>query len=134
MPTQRLTTADLHWAAGFIEGEGSFSRGGSGITMGANQVQKEPLEKLQRLFGGCLHLNAPKRPTHQPCWQWTLGSRAAAATMMTLYILMSTRRRQQIEKRLLTWRLTSSRPSRKYRGIRYVPLMYSDRSKAALTC
>jgi len=132
MFTQRLTTADLHWAAGFIEGEGSFSRGGSGITLAVNQVQKEPLEKLQRMFGGSFSLSVPKRANQSPCWTWALSSRAAAAVMMTLYVLMSTRRKQQIEKQLLSWRQTRSRPSRKYHGVRYLPLIYADRSKGAL--
>jgi len=132
--TQRLTTADLHWTAGFLEGEGSFGRGGSGLTMQASQVQKEPLEKLHRLFGGDLHLQKDKRHNHSDCWYWTLSSRAAAATMMTLYTLMSIRRKQQIEQRLSSWKRHSSQPSRKYRGIRYVPLRYADRSKEALTC
>jgi hypothetical protein len=123
MSAQRLTTTDLHWAAGFLEGEGSFGNGGAGIGMNASQVQKEPLEKLQRLFGGNLHLDntSIKHPNHQNCWHWTLVGRAGAAIMMTLYVLMSTRRKQQIEKYLTVWKATKSRPGRKYRGVRYLP-------------
>ena len=44
---------DLYWSAGFLEGEGAFMKNGTGgIVVTASQVQKEPLDRLYKLFGG----------------------------------------------------------------------------------
>lgn len=88
---------DLHWAAGFIEGEGSFDyHNGCRITVG--QMQLEPLNKLQQLFGGGVYLCGKRQ-----IGQWSL-SRQAPGLMMTIFPLMSTRRKAQIAKVLFRWR------------------------------
>lgn len=47
---------DLAWAAGFLEGEGSFCiRSNGRWFLGAGQVDREPLERLQALFGGNIY-------------------------------------------------------------------------------
>lgn len=55
-----VSTLQLAWAAGFIEGEGSFSN-----TVTAAQVQKEPIERLHALFGGRIYQRQNKRLQHQ---------------------------------------------------------------------
>jgi len=99
------TTADLHWAAGFLEGEGNFhvsnNRDQSWSAMvRAVQAQREPLEKLQRLFGGNVRLKSAQRPHRQAIWIWAVSGTRARGVMMTLYGLMSTRRREQIRSAL----------------------------------
>lgn len=95
-----ISTLHLSWAAGFIEGEGSFS--GGKVT--AAQVQKEPVERLQAMLGGKLSHRQPKGHGAQPIWIWSLTARRSIEVMMTLYVLMSPRRQQQIEVCLAVWK------------------------------
>src|SRR3990167_4926258 len=67
---------DLHWAAGFIEGEGSFMKHGNSVTVCAAQVQLEPLERLQQFFGGRLTFRRDDA-LRRPCHGWQVhGARA----------------------------------------------------------
>lgn len=106
-PTPRM----LEWAAGFLEGEGSFHFSKyKHLSVSAAQVQKEPLERLQAMFGGSIYGKQPKNPNHSYFWKWsTIGSRAAGICM-TLYSLMSPKRKGQIKETLEGWKIT--RPSR----------------------
>lgn len=90
---------DLEWSAGFLEGEGSFIESNSACRVTAPQMQRAPLERLHGLFGGSL---TQRRDTHLHVWQ--LSGVAAAGLMMTLYGLMSPRRRGQIFTALSRWR------------------------------
>lgn len=95
---------DLEWAAGFLEGEGSFGLtsptryGTRGQRVSCRQVQKEPVLKLQFLFGGSLCLVTPltNKLSVRPIWDWTAYGKRARGLMMTLYSLMSEQRKHQI--------------------------------------
>jgi hypothetical protein len=120
-----LNLNDLYWAAGFIEGEGTFTHGGSfGVV--ASQVQLWPLERLQTLFGGSISTNGrPPRSHHQQCHVWYLHGYKAAGLAMTLWMLMSPRRRQQIERALKKWskqKIANGMRTRCPRGHSYRPL------------
>ena len=110
-----ITTPQLHWAAGFLEGEGcfTFSRAprkvgayeNYSMAISAAQVQREPLDRLVSYFGGSLRTYRHKnRPQDQPYWYWHVGSAKAASIMMTLYALMSPKRREAIKNALRVWR------------------------------
>lgn len=102
-----IDTRELYWAAGFLEGEGSFTRGirSRSVAVEASQVQLVPLERLRTLFGGYLNLrNRSGKRRRQPFYVWLLRSRKAVGLMMTLYALMSPRRKQQILHALSWWR------------------------------
>lgn len=94
----KATPRLIEWAAGFLEGEGSFSGGGThGYgRVSAPQVQRWPLEQLQKLFGGTIADYREKRNTYH--W-WVTGSRARGV-MMTLYSLVSPKRQEQIRAAL----------------------------------
>lgn len=97
---------ELYWAAGFIEGEGCFGgRVGRGsVRVSVGQVQRAPLERLQIILGG--HVWGPKfskQPNRQPAWVWQISGPAAVGVMMTLYALMSPRRKEQIRATLYWW-------------------------------
>lgn len=103
--TKSPTSCELHWAAGFLEGEG-YCSGWSGSTYyGAGQVQREPLERLQSIFGGSLTLE-PERQQHpngirsKPMYRWRVAGARARGVMMTLYSLFSPRRKSQIRRTL----------------------------------
>ena len=104
-----METKDVYWAAAFIEGEGNFhaARNYSGdIQVGANQVQKWPLDKLQQLFGGNFRrrLHSKKNPNWSDQWTWAVTGTRAVGVMMTLYCLMSPRRQEQIKVALDRWK------------------------------
>lgn len=102
--TRSPTDRDLAWAAGFLEGEGCFSKnvGRSVSAVGnarvhAGQVQREPLERLLEIFGGSL--SKPRwdgKLNHQPVYVWSVTGMRARGVMMTLYLFMSPLKKDQI--------------------------------------
>ena len=88
-PTEHPTMIDIGWAAGFLEGEGSFRGSKQERSARVQGVQKDPetLFRLQRLFGGSIHKN------RQAIHVWHLCGARAAGLMMTLYPLLSERRK-----------------------------------------
>jgi len=94
------TTKDLHWAAGFLEGEGCFYSKGNSSVIKASQNEIEPLTKLQHLFGGSIKkLTAPKCKQGF-IWIWSTYGPRATGIMMTLYSILSYRRKLSIVKSL----------------------------------
>jgi hypothetical protein len=94
---------DLAWAAGFLEGEGSFFRQSRGdIVVKATQVDRESLDRLSKLFAGSVTYDSRVRDrgTRQPQWQWRLDGRRAVELMFILFPLMTERRQEQITKAL----------------------------------
>lgn len=99
------TIRDLEWAAGFLEGEGCFTKANrSSQTAWAKQVNDEPVLRLLDMFGGSLtqhdYPSNEKWKDAQPIWRWAVYGCRARGVMMTLYKLMSTRRREQIRHAL----------------------------------
>lgn len=94
---QLPTTADLNWAAGFLEGEASFSKG----RIHVSQVNPQPLIKLLRLFGGT-RTSPRQRAAGKPIGDWRASGSRARGVMMTLYHLMSAVRQAQIRNALRT--------------------------------
>ena len=102
-----MNAKQLGWIAGFLEGEGYFGIGDggrSGATVRVTQVQREPLERLQDLLGGSVKPRLPK-PPHSPAHVWTLCGKHAVGLMMTIYGMMSPRRKDKIKKVLDCWRV-----------------------------
>ena len=103
-----MEVKDLYWAAGFLEGEGYFSRGGSRKTspvVTASQVTLEPLIHMVKIFGG--KINGPYKSQHsrgQPFFRWNAGASLAVGVMMTLYCLLSEKRQKAIRYGLEGWR------------------------------
>lgn len=110
------TTQDLAWVAGFLEGEGSFfvNRQNKKRSDGtpyvyeswivkASQVNREPLERLQQMFGGSLCvMGGPSRarynPNRRPAWQWVLSGSNAKLLTGLLMPQMSSERRIQMAR------------------------------------
>ena len=55
-----MNVNDLHWAAGFIDGEGCFCRCGRTISASAVQVDKWHIDKLYNFFGGNINILSRK--------------------------------------------------------------------------
>ena len=108
--TTKPTVRDLAWAAGFLEGEGCFQahrnrlmRGQQTIDARVNAVQKqrEPLDRLQALFGGKIRA-MPMRTSFGTgsIWRWEVSGSRARGVAMTVFGMMSTRRKDQILRAL----------------------------------
>lgn len=98
-----ITSLDIAWAAGFIEGEGCFSSSGRGGTfINVKQVQREPLERLLRMFGGKITIK--KMPSGKPINSWTAYGNLAAGVAMTVFVLLSPRRTSQALAMLNKWK------------------------------
>jgi hypothetical protein len=104
IPACAFDLKELFWAAGFLEGEGTFGDWAKNLRCSAVQVQREPLERLQRLFGGSIGFKRSRNPRHQDQFCWTVSGHRAAGVMMTAYVLMSLRRKAQIRKGLTIWK------------------------------
>lgn len=105
-----LTVKDVAWAAGFLEGEGSFQSSRTTPTVVCSQVQREPLERLLRMFGGNIIPLKHKEGTRgQPYFRWYISGVRAAEVAMTLLVLMSPRRFEQIVKMLDIWKARKPR-------------------------
>ena len=104
-----ITPRELEWAAGFLEGEGSFTYY---PCVSACQVQAYPLHRIARLFGGPVTYRAPGRyqPQQSGYYRWAISGSNARGAMMTLYVLMSPRRKAQIDFVLEQWRHAPGRP------------------------
>lgn len=122
--TRSPSTIDIAWAAGFLEGEGSFyggtvdSRKGcpsdgrtyQTYTVQCYQVQREPLDRLRSMFGGRIQA-CPARDrfaSEQPYFMWRVNGARARGVMLTTYALMSPRRREQIQEALRSKELVPS--------------------------
>lgn len=107
-----VTVRNLEWAAGFIEGEGCFHwhKRGSRAEIRVAQVQREPLERLQHLFRGHIYLRKSSRPTWQPVHVWAIYRSSAIGLAMTLYSLLSPRRRSQSLAVIQSWRASPLHP------------------------
>lgn len=92
------TVKDIAWAAGFLEGEGSFvAKHGKSQVVAAVQVQLEPLLRLQEIFGGAITARQPAVGLgKQPLNYWRACGARARGVMMTVFSLMSPRRKGQI--------------------------------------
>lgn len=101
-PRLHPTTKDIAWAAGFLEGEGSFRPGGnkSSVRITCAQVNREPLALLSALFGGNIGKYKPNSPTASDYYAWCLNGVRAAGLMMTIYMFMSAKRKTQIQNAL----------------------------------
>jgi hypothetical protein len=100
-----ISVRDLSWAAGFLDGDGSFVSNYTSPTVSAVQGDPELLLRLQSLFGGRIGQRGRKvQPKHyQAAFTWVLGGAPAAGVMMTLYPLLSQHRRWQIVFALRKW-------------------------------
>lgn len=77
---------EFAWSAGFFDGEGWIkiqSRGsdqylGYYLRIGVCQVKLEPLEKLQKIFGGSIRVKAEAVGNRKKQYVWTLSTKQAA--------------------------------------------------------
>jgi|SRR5579872_2648762 len=97
-----VSSLDVAWAAGFLEGEGTFRFTKSrSVCVSAPQKGTECLLRLQKLFGGSIY--GPYTETHR-IPQWQLTGNKAVGVMMTVYSFMSEKRKGEIKKAINIWK------------------------------
>ncbi len=107
---------ELYWAAGFLDGECSIDLHGNGKTkdhihprIAARQNEKEPLDKLQRLFGGTIgsvNQRSNKLAKQSHIWNWSVTGARAIGVMLTIFSMLTEKRRTQITTSMnsyMTW-------------------------------
>lgn len=95
-PIREPTAEEFAWAAGFLEGEGSFTWNNGNCRrarVSAGQKTTEPLQRLLEFFGGRLY--TLKSGTYNT---WMLRGKEARTLMLKLRPSMSTRRKAQIDE------------------------------------
>ena len=106
-----ISTFDLGWIAGLLEGEGFF-----GLTQGkylriqVAMTDTDVIERL-RLVLGFGYLDKTRRlPSGKIAYYWIVANQSqAAGLMMTLLPLMGQRRSEKIRECLVTWKKTPLR-------------------------
>lgn len=104
----RAVKRDLRWLAGLLEGEGCFSapksRGWS-PSIQLCMTDRDVVERAAGMMGASVYSYSTKgRPNEKPTWRFNLSGQMAAQWMMTLYVLMGSRRQKAIERALSVWR------------------------------
>ena len=120
-----LTTKRLYWLAGILEGEGSFalvkSTNGRGPArapqIALQMTDQDVVQQAAVLFQtGVQSYQHPSPSRLQHGWKAIHATRVygslAVGWMMTLYRLMGQRRREQIKKCLLYWKLQPAHPGK----------------------
>lgn len=103
----RWTRLEIAWAAGLLEGEGSFSRyprrgGSSGYTIKCGMCDKDVVEKLCRVLGvGYVERFQPKDSGHKAQWILRINRlHHVYAVCVAIHEFLGERRRQRVESLL----------------------------------
>jgi hypothetical protein len=110
---EMIPMSEIGWIAGFLEGEGYFTLVGSKKKtprIEAVQVDISPIDRLYDRFGGKMWLEkrggelGRYRGNRQPCWKWYADPSTSIQIMMTIWPLVGTKRREEIEKVIEVWK------------------------------
>ena len=107
----KIVLADLHWLAGYLEGEGCFilaSRGKNQNSYPAISVcstDRDVIERVAHLFQASIYTRPPTSNRQRTFHCHHVCGRAAG-WMMALYKFMGLRRQKRIREVLLQWRST----------------------------
>jgi len=111
-----MKTEDLHWLAGYLEGEGTFNAGGAkssttgrytSICIQVSSTDRPVIERVAQLFGGVnvvdlsTHHYSGSFPNRKPQYRAQVNGDAAVELMAVLKPLLSERRQDQILNAIL---------------------------------
>lgn len=108
-----ISTKDIAWVAGLLEGEGSFltaTKKPRSIRIQMCMTDEDVVRRAADILNaGVTGPYTSKQllksgSTRKPFWTLNVHGRHAAAWMMTIYTLMGQRRKQRIEEILSTWK------------------------------
>lgn len=99
---------DIHWLAGFLDGEGCFYFNRNACRVQVVHKDKWPLLRMQEIVGGTIRRVKNSLNGRMYYALFIVGKRAAGV-MMTVYSLMSPRRQEKIAANLAKWRVVQNR-------------------------
>lgn len=101
---------DVYYAAGIYEGEGNCNKTKTGCTVNVGQKDPEILHFLRDRFGGVVK----SRPAREFSFHtWEASGSNARGFLMTIFTLLSRRRKEQIKYGLGFRETRPGAPSRK---------------------
>lgn len=107
-----MNKTDLGWTAGLLEGEGYFCSIRGGIFISCSMTDKEPIEKLQALYGGTLLELNPYKEEWKKVYRWYFGRKSNCIQLVKrLQPLMSPRRQTQIQAMIDLDKIQPFKPS-----------------------
>ena len=111
-----ITSAQIAWAAGLIEGEGSISLDGPyrrtpRLVLG--MTDKDVVEKFKDTFkfSNRIYTRVPK-PGYKPYHTLVLTGKNAVGLMFTLFPFLGARRREQIRNVVSVWKSSPGKKGR----------------------
>lgn len=112
MPTE----ADVAWCAGFLDGEGSFllskvtGTDRRKATISADQIEREPLDKLARTIGGTVSGPVRRTSAGSPIYRWIMrGDLRVSLPLLLPHLVVKRRRAELILEHAKTFSRTHSR-------------------------
>lgn len=102
-PQEPITSADIAWLAGLIEGEGNISVNGRSLTIRVKMGDHDVVLRAAELLSGTLY-PAKVAVGARPMWLTQIKGATAAGWAMTLYPWLGLRRRKQVRDALAHWR------------------------------
>lgn len=99
-----VTTNQIYWLAGFLDGEGSFQNANTPL-ISINQTDLDLVERVKQITNcsnsiGITEANGNRKTLYY----FTITGMSAIQWMMTIYPIMSVRRKSQIREIIATWK------------------------------
>ena len=93
-----ISTEELAYIAGFFDGEGCITSGGRrcSLAISASNTDKQPLEFIQRIFGGSIYECLPKKLKWSTVYNWRIGGAYALIVLESLLPYLIVKRRQAL--------------------------------------
>jgi hypothetical protein len=105
--TPSIPTAELHWLAGLLEGEGTFMVGPPSSSrlpvIAVNMTDHDVMDRLGRIFERKVHVVRPRNVRWRTSYQVRVNGSEAVRWMRLLRPLMGSRRQAQIERALASY-------------------------------
>jgi len=97
--------SETAWIAGVLEGEGYFGikHGRKTLVIMCQMTDLDVLQRIQVRFGGGISLTKKRKEHHKESWSWFVHGEAAYLAILSIYDLMSVRRKAKIDESLAVY-------------------------------
>lgn len=98
-----MTTPQIAWAAGLLEGEGCFKKSGASPSVVVAMTDRDAVDKIAALWGSEATVWTRRGPLKTPYFTAIYGG-PAVGWMMTIYSFLGSRRQAKIRELIADWR------------------------------
>ena len=114
-----MNVKDIYWAAGILEGEGTFVLSGNSPSIKLKMTDPDVVERVYAVFNnlGSLYMHKKDREYYKQAYTWKVNGKDAIAIMMTIYTLMGERRKEKITSIIQHWKTVLNPRNRKQNTI-----------------